>query len=124
MHWKSLCLGLVWGAAVSLGNHCYLRLAVRKSEGKSPRDKILSVVRCYIIRYFINMGALFCGYWLGRDIWVIAGIGFGLTLMKNVTAALELIKGRSSPQKGGAAGRVGEYEGYYARLLDYPDDDL
>ncbi|MGB9791378.1 MAG: hypothetical protein ACPLTR_02230 [Thermacetogeniaceae bacterium] len=120
MHWKSLCLGFVWGTAVSIGNYCYLKLVVKRSEKRSPRDKILSVVRCYIVRYFINMGALFCGYWLGRDIWAIAGIGFGLTVMKNITAVLEL--GRS--WKGSQRGNTKKEKNYYVRLLDYPDDDF
>lgn len=118
MQWKPLCLGFVWGTAVSIGNYCYLSFVVKKNENRSPRDKILSVVRCYIIRYFINIAALLCGYWLMRDIWVIAGTGLGLTVMKNVTAVLELKRSRDGLQKESGKRRA------YRRLLEYPDDDF
>jgi len=114
--WKFLFIGLLWGTAVSVGNYYYLKLVVKKNENRPPRDKILSVVNCYITRYFINIAALLSIYWIFRDVWTIAGTGIGLTVMKNVTAVLELKKGRDERRKAAAKRKS------YRRILEDTDD--
>ncbi len=81
MVWRSLILGFLWGAVVSVGNHYYLQWVLKKNREQPPDRAMLAIVNCYIVRYFVNVAALFLVY---RDMWMLLGTGIGLTLMKNV----------------------------------------
>lgn len=80
--YRSLIIGLFWGTTISVINYYYLQWVIKKNEGQPPDKAMLAVVNCYIVRYFINIAALFVVY---RNMWMLAGTAVGLTVMKNVS---------------------------------------
>lgn len=96
MNFQSLLIGLLWGTAVSIGNHLYLQWTIKKNEHRSPDQGMLAVANCYITRYFINILAMFLVY---RNMWMLVGTAVGLTVMKNVTIVREYIASRKRPWK-------------------------
>lgn len=90
MSWKTFIAGFLWGTAVSTGNYCYLRWVIKRSEKEeqTPDARLLAVVNCYLVRYFINLAALLAVMRWGM--WAVAGTGLGLTLMKVVMSVREL----------------------------------
>jgi hypothetical protein len=93
---RSLLLGLLWGTAVSVGNYYYLQWTIKKNEARPPEQGMLAVSNCYIIRYFVNIFAMFLVY---RNMWMLVGTGLGLTVMKHVTVIREYIASKKRPWK-------------------------
>ncbi|MDK2880822.1 MAG: hypothetical protein PWQ99_597 [Clostridia bacterium] len=96
MNYQSLLIGLLWGTAVSIGNHFYLQWTIKKNQDRPPDQGMLAVTNCYLTRYFINILAMFLVY---RDMWMLLGTAVGLTVMKNVTIVREYIAARKHPFK-------------------------
>lgn len=99
MLWKYLLIGLLWGTAVSIGNHYYLQWTLKKNEGRPSGEATMAVVNCYIIRYFTNILALFLAFLVGGEIWIIAGTGIGLVVMKNVAIVQSYRESKKHPWK-------------------------
>lgn len=97
--WKALLIGLLWGTAVSIGNHYYLQWTLKKNDQRPPDKAMQAVVNCYITRYFTNIAALFLTFYFGRDIWMLMGTGLGLVVMKNINIVREYRESRKHPWK-------------------------
>jgi hypothetical protein len=68
----------------------------KKNEARPPEQGMLAVSNCYIIRYFVNIFAMFLVY---RNMWMLVGTGLGLTVMKHVTVIREYIASKKRPWK-------------------------
>ena len=99
MIWKSLLIGIIIGTAVSVGNYYYLRWTLKKHEDRSPKESLSAVMNCYINRFFINFLTIFLVYYFGREIWMLAGTGLGLIVMKNVSMIQEYMESKKHPWK-------------------------
>jgi hypothetical protein len=97
--WKSLLIGLFCGTAVSIGNYYYLQWTMKKCEKRPSNEAMNAVINCYINRFFINFLTLFLVYYFGRDIWILAGAGLGLVIMKNVSIVKEYRESKKHPWK-------------------------
>jgi NhaP-type Na+/H+ or K+/H+ antiporter len=93
---KSLLIGFLWGTLISVLNHYYLQRVLKKSKDQPPDRGMLAVVNCYIVRYFINIGALFLVY---RDMWMLVGTAVGLMVMKNISLIQQYRESRQQAWK-------------------------
>ncbi|NPV28742.1 MAG: hypothetical protein HPY58_03630 [Firmicutes bacterium] len=89
---KSFLIGFLWGSCVSVFNHYYLKRVIKKNEGQPPDKGMLAIINCYIVRYFINIAALFAVY---RNMWMLAGTAAGLTVMMHISI-LRYLKSRKT----------------------------
>jgi hypothetical protein len=99
MFWKFLLIGFLYGTAVSVANHYYLQWTIKRNKHRPPDEAMAAVINCYMMRFFINMLALFLAYYFANDIWVLIGAGVGLTVMKNVTVVKEYKESKKHPWK-------------------------
>lgn len=96
MNVKALLLGLLWGGAVGIGNYCYLQWILKKNEGSSPEQEVRVVAKTYLIRFFVNVFALFLVY---RNMWMLVGTALGLTVFKNVIVIRGYIDSKKHSRK-------------------------
>jgi energy-converting hydrogenase Eha subunit G len=97
--WKSLLIGFICGTAVSIGNYYYLQWTMKKNKDRSSKEAINAVISCYINRFFINFLTLFLVFFFGREVWMLAGAGLGLVVMKNVYIVNEYRDSKKHPWK-------------------------
>jgi len=93
---NALLLGLLWGGAVGIGNYYYLQWVIKKNEGNSPEQEVLAIAKTYIIRFFVNVFALFLVY---RNTWMLVGTALGLTVFKNIIVIRGYIDSKKRSQK-------------------------
>jgi hypothetical protein len=77
---KGLIMGLI-GAGI---NQCILMWGLRRIKILPEEKTKNTLIKCYLIRYFINIGVLFLAYFLTNEMFFLIGTAFGLTLPKNV----------------------------------------
>ncbi len=99
MLWRFLLIGFLCGTAVSVGNYYYLQWTIKKNKSSPPDEAMTAVVNCYITRYFVNILALFLAFYFTREMWIIAGTGLGLVVMKNVSMVMEYRESKKHPWK-------------------------